>query len=88
MYRRALATTSVFATVLAGLAMLPITPAAAAKPRHVADVTSRPDSVSAQLAARTTGHRVMDLSQSTVFGNVYANPNGGLSDFLCKRASA
>lgn len=76
MYRRWIAASSVSSVLLAGLALVPVAPAVAAKPRHVADVTSRPDSVSAQLAARTTGHRVMDLSQSTVLGNVYANPNG------------
>jgi RHS repeat-associated protein len=40
------------------------------------DVVSRPDSVSAALAARVTGHRVEDLSQRDEFTRVYANPDG------------
>lgn len=58
-------------------AYTPIAPAAPSAPtKKVADVTSRPDSVSAALAARATGHRVQDTSQSTPDTKVFANPNG------------
>ena len=42
----------------------------------VGDDSSRPDPISAALTARTTGHRVEDLSQRSEFTRVYSNPDG------------
>lgn len=50
--------------------------AARARRRVAVDVTQRPDSVSAMIAARVSGHRVEDLSQRDEFNRVYANPDG------------
>jgi hypothetical protein len=52
------------------------TVAAASTAKAPTKVTARPDSVSAQLAARVTGHRVEDTSQGDQFTHVYANPDG------------
>lgn len=49
--------------------------AEAAPPAAEAQVTSRPDSLSASLTARSTGHRVEDLSQRTESTQVFANPD-------------
>lgn len=40
------------------------------------DASSRPDSVSAAVTARVSGHRVEDLSQHTDTARVFANPDG------------
>ena len=83
--RTALSTPSVWLTglVVAALAFAgaPTLPAAAAataaKPARntASDPLTRPDAVSAQVAARSTGHRVEDLSQRTENTSVYANPD-------------
>ncbi|MGL5827486.1 MAG: DUF7594 domain-containing protein [Nocardioides sp.] len=49
-------------------------PAEAAAP--VGDDSSRPDAVSAMVAARVLDRRVEDLSQRTSAGSVFANPDG------------
>src|SRR5439155_21729798 len=55
---------SLLATVVAELVpSSPLAAPAVAASTPSADVVSRPDSVSAALAARVTGHRVEDLSQ-------------------------
>ena len=46
-----------------------------APPAAEVQVTSRPDSLSASLTARSTGHRVEDLSQRTESSQVFANPD-------------
>ena len=66
-----------FALVGSGLAVVP----AAADEQPATDasaevVTSRADSVSAQVSARATGVRVEDLSQRTEREQVFANPDG------------
>ncbi|MFK0073088.1 DNRLRE domain-containing protein [Arthrobacter woluwensis] len=48
---------------------------AQAVPEKTGEVRSRPDSLSAALTARSTGHRVEDLSQRSESTQVFANPD-------------
>jgi len=50
--------------------------AVAAVTAPASDDSSRPDSVSASVTARLSGHRVEDLSQRNEYTRVYANPDG------------
>ena len=64
------------ASALVLLPNLAVAAAAAASAPGEADVTARPDSVSAMLSARLLGHRVEDASQESEDGHTYANPDG------------
>lgn len=69
------------ALVISGVPALPLaSPAAAAdttsSSSSAASVQSRPDTVSASVTARVSGHRVEDLSQRTESSQVFANPDG------------
>ncbi len=57
---------------------LTVAPAAAAAPDDgdAKGPLTRPDSVSAQVTARSSGKRVEDLSQGDAFTQVFANPDG------------
>jgi hypothetical protein len=70
--------------VLLGLGLQPVVasppnPAAAADPDSPAGSTSRPDTMSALEAARTSGERVEDLSQKGIDRQVFAEPDGTLT---------
>lgn len=66
-----------FALVGSGLAAVPATADEQLTTDASAEaVTSRADSVSAQVSARATGSRVEDLSQRTEREQVFANPDG------------
>jgi RHS repeat-associated protein len=64
------------ALVGGGVTQWPAAMAAVTAPQVVVDDSARPDSVSAAVTARVTGHRVEDLSQRDEFTQVFANPDG------------
>lgn len=84
MRRLVAAVTSVAVTVGLGFVVIGPQSAAAAGPAdsstQSSDVTSRPDSVSAQVTARAEGHAVVDESQSTAYSTVSANPDGSWTE--------
>lgn len=74
-----LAIASVLATGLVAIAEPPasaVVPASVSAPVTKADVTERPDALSAKLAAKAEGHQVEVTSQRDATTSVYAEPDG------------
>jgi hypothetical protein len=78
---RSIRTTATVAalTVLAGAFVVASPSTSAAHASTTADVTSRPDVVSAMLAAKESGHRVRITGDDTASSTTFANPNGSLT---------
>lgn len=76
--RRPVAASAVFAVLVSSLTVLAVepAPATAAPSRHVVAPDSRPDGLSAQVAARASGSRVEDMSLRTPTSQTFANPDG------------
>lgn len=64
------------ALVVGGVQITVAAPAPVMAVAAVADVKERPDTISAMVSARVSGHRVEDLSQRTETTQVFANPDG------------
>ncbi|HWU20674.1 MAG TPA: hypothetical protein VN088_04065, partial [Nocardioides sp.] len=75
--RRPVAASAVLTVLVSSLTVLAIqpTPASAAPSRHVVAPDSRPDGLSAAVAARAAGVRVEDLSARTATTQTFANPD-------------
>lgn len=62
--------------VASGLVPAAAAPLEAAPETNTESVTTRPDTISAQITAKATGQRIEDLSQRTATEQVFANPDG------------